>query len=185
MENTDHVTESLLRLVRVMRRKPMEHGHHSHGVGKLIRVIAANSGTSSRELAEIMDIRPSSLTELLNRLEERGLITRTRDDNDLRVMRVSMTELGLQEIKRHEAEKRQSFDALATCLNPEEQKVFCDLCDRMAAHAEKTNRERPAEVDEPQGHRCRQGGHHGDHAQHHGDHRFHHRPGHYQDWEER
>jgi DNA-binding MarR family transcriptional regulator len=173
MENKYNVTESLLRLVRVMRRKPTEHGRHSHGVGKLIRVIAANSGASSRELAEIMDIRPSSLTELLNRLEERGIIIRTRDEKDLRVMRVSISEFGLLEMKRHEEEKRQSFDDLAECLNQEEQKTFCELCDRLASHAEKVNHEYQAQG-APHDHHHAADEHHGYHHLHHGpgNHRF-------------
>ena len=145
MEETFNVTESILRLVRVMRRRPMAPGHHSHGVGKLLRVIAANPGATSRELAEMMDIRPSSLTELLNRLEERGIVVRARDENDLRVVRVAITELGQAEIKHHDEAKRQSIDSIADCLNPEEQKVFCELCDRLAANAERQTNEQQAQ----------------------------------------
>jgi hypothetical protein len=139
MENKYNVTESLLRLVRVMRRKPTEHGRHSHGVGKLIRVI----------------------------------IIRTRDEKDLRVMRVSISEFGLLEMKRHEEEKRQSFDDLAECLNQEEQKTFCELCDRLASHAEKVNHEYQAQG-APHDHHHAADEHHGYHHLHHGpgNHRF-------------
>lgn len=143
MEETLNVTESIFRLVRIMRRKPSSPGHHSHGVGKLLQIIASNDSATSSELAEMMDIRPSSLTELLNRLEDRGIITRTRDTNDLRVVRVSISEQGQAEMKQHEKEKRQLIDGLADCLNPEEKKIFCELCDRLATYAEKQNGEQP------------------------------------------
>jgi DNA-binding MarR family transcriptional regulator len=136
VERTYNVTESLLRLVRVMRRRPAEPGHQSRGNRKLMRIIAANSGASSRELADMMDIRPSSLTEMLNKLEESGIVVRTRDEKDLRVVRVSISELGAEELKRHKEAKRQYIDILAEGLDEEEQKVFCGLCDRLAERAE-------------------------------------------------
>jgi len=106
-----------------------------------MRLISANSGTSSHELAEMMDIRPSSLTEMLNKLEESGIVVRTRDEKDLRVVRVSITELGTEELKRHNEEKRQARDFLTEGLSEEEQKTFCELCDRLVASAEKRNGE--------------------------------------------
>lgn len=137
MDRTYNVTESLLRLVRVMRRRPAEPGHQSRGSRKLMRIIAAHSGSSSRELADMMDIRPSSLTEMLNKLEENGVVVRTRDEKDMRVVRVSISELGAEELKRHKEAKRQYIDILAEGLDEEEQKVFCELCDRLAERAEK------------------------------------------------
>lgn len=136
MERTFNVTESLLRLVRVMRRRPAEPGHQSRGSRKLMRIIAAHSSASSRELADMMDIRPSSLTEMLNKLEENGVVVRTRDEKDMRVVRVSISELGAEELKRHKEAKRQYIDILAEGLDEEEQKVFCGLCDRLAERAE-------------------------------------------------
>ena len=137
MERTYNVTESLLRLVRVMRRRPAETGQQSRGSRKLMRIIAAHSGASSRELADMMDIRPSSLTEMLNKLEESGIVVRTRDEKDMRVVRVSISELGAEELKRHKEARRQYFDILAEGLDEQEQKVFCELCDRLAERAEK------------------------------------------------
>jgi DNA-binding MarR family transcriptional regulator len=136
MERTYNVTESLLRLVLVMRRRPAEPGHQSRGNRKLMRIIAANSGASSRELADMMDIRPSSLTEMLKKLEESGIVVRTRDEKDLRVVRVSISELGAEELKRHKEAKSQYIDILAEGLDEEEQKVFCGLCGRLAERAE-------------------------------------------------
>jgi DNA-binding MarR family transcriptional regulator len=141
VESTYNVTESLLRLVRVMRRRPAESGHQSRGSRKLMRILAAHSGASSRELADMMDIRPSSLTEMLNKLEESGLVVRTRDEKDMRVVRVSISELGAEELKRHKEAKRQYIDILAEGLDVAEQKVFCELCDRLAERAEKQSGE--------------------------------------------
>ena len=141
MERTYNVTESLLRLVRVMRRRPAEPGLQSRGNRKLLRIVAAHSGASSRELADMMDIRPSSLTEMLNKLEDNGLVVRTRDEKDMRVVRVSISEPGAEELKRHKEAKRQYIDILAEGLDEEEQKVFCELCDRLAERAEKRSGE--------------------------------------------
>jgi DNA-binding MarR family transcriptional regulator len=78
---------------------------------------------------------------MLNKLEESGMVVRTRDEKDLRVVRVSISGLGAEELKRHKEAKRQYIDILAEGLDEQEQKIFCELCDRLAERAEKRSDE--------------------------------------------
>lgn len=61
---------------------------HFHGYGRLMEAIARYEGTSARELTELLDVRPSSLSEMLSRLESQGDILRRRDEKDARISHI-------------------------------------------------------------------------------------------------
>lgn len=63
----------------------------------------AQDGQSVRELGEELALESNTLTPLLKRMEESGLITRARSSEDERVVQVSLTEKG--SVLRTEAEK--------------------------------------------------------------------------------
>lgn len=56
----------------------------------LIR-IERNEGLKQSELAELLDLQPISLTRLLDRLADNGLIERRADPNDRRANRLHLT----------------------------------------------------------------------------------------------
>ena len=97
MNNLDHdVILASLKLARAMRRCPPERGEAPFppAVGRLLACAAENPGVSSRELCELLDVRPSSLSEMLARAEADGLLTRTADEADKRIQRITLTEKG-------------------------------------------------------------------------------------------
>ncbi|GAA3701597.1 MarR family winged helix-turn-helix transcriptional regulator [Gordonia hankookensis] len=47
-----------------------------------------------KELAELLDLDKSSISGLVDRAEQRGLVTRSPDDTDRRAMRVSLSDAG-------------------------------------------------------------------------------------------
>ena len=113
---------------------PHERLPHPPHVGRLLSVLSENDGPSSRELCELLDIRPSSLSELLARAENDELILRTTDPSDARVQRVSLTEKGrelAQEFESAHAEKLRQF---SECFTDEEAATFIVLCDKLSAH---------------------------------------------------
>ena len=140
MNNPDiEVILASLKLSRALRRCPPEHGEHSFppAVGRLLACAAENPGVSSRELCELLDVRPSSLSEMLARAEADGLLTRTVDEEDRRVQRISLSEKGQQLIA--DMEKARSLDAQkkTACFTDEEKRQFCALCDRLSEHIER------------------------------------------------
>jgi|SRR5580658_204258 DNA-binding MarR family transcriptional regulator len=90
------------------------------------------------ELADRERLRPQSMTRMLARLEERGLITRTPDPADQRRRVIAITLLGRQslaaEMLRRDA---RLAGALAHALTPAERDVLRiarDLFERLARH---------------------------------------------------
>ena len=140
MNNLDHdVILASLKLARAMRRCPPERGESPFppAVGRLLACAAENPGISPRELCELLDVRPSSLSEMLSRAEADGLLTRTADEADKRVQRIALTEKGSRLISELKAARDEDARKKTSCLTEEEKKQFCELCDRLSEHIER------------------------------------------------
>lgn len=133
---------AVMKLTRSMRRRPPRPMDGcAPGMDRPLSILADNEGVSSRELAELLDIRPSSLTELLARLESEGFVVRAADNEDRRVTRVSLTEKGKELAAKMKAEHEQRVARVNSCFTDEEAAKFCELCERLGAHLEAIARE--------------------------------------------
>jgi len=149
MANHDNdVILAALKLARAMRRCPPPPGAHPFppAVGRLLACTAKNPGVSSRELCEILDVRPSSLSEILSRAEADGLITRAVDEADRRIQRVSLSPRGQQIVSEMEAARDKDARQKTSCLTEDEKAQFCALCDRLSEHMEKLALDLPEEL---------------------------------------
>lgn len=132
------VPDSLFRLMRAMRRRPPRPvGQFPPAVERLLISLSENEGVSSRNLCEIMDLRPSSMSELMTRMEEEGLLRREGDENDRRVQRVYMTDAGREAAERGSRARSEDAERMTACFTGEEASRFCELCDKLASHLEK------------------------------------------------
>jgi DNA-binding MarR family transcriptional regulator len=60
----------------------------------ILSYIQRSHECTSSELAEAFDVNKSAITAIINRLADRGLIDRTRDENDRRVVYLTLSEKG-------------------------------------------------------------------------------------------
>lgn len=81
------------------------------GQNRVLQVIADHDGLNQKELAELLEIRSASISELLNKLERANLITRERNEADKRIQHVFLSAEG-----REKAERSQQQDAYAQML---------------------------------------------------------------------
>ena len=87
-----------IRSHRALERLPMDH----RGVRRVLRLLELADGSlSQRELTELMDVQPGSLSELLGKMEARGLISRIRSEEDHRRVTVSLTDAGRAKAAEH------------------------------------------------------------------------------------
>jgi DNA-binding MarR family transcriptional regulator len=82
--------EEILKLARL--------SHTQYNVLRILRG-AGEQGLCCREVAERMITRDPDITRLVDRLERRGLLTRSRDSRDRRVITVRITSTGLKVLK--------------------------------------------------------------------------------------
>jgi DNA-binding MarR family transcriptional regulator len=73
--------------------------HPQYNVLRILRGARPGALTCG-EIAERMIVRDPDITRLLDRLETRGFVTRTRDTTDRRVVRTAISPAGLAELDR-------------------------------------------------------------------------------------
>lgn len=79
------------------------------------------------ELAEHLGTATASVTGMVDRLEERGLVERVRDEADRRVVHVAITEQGEQAMADTQAEFSRRFGEVLEPLTAEERQEFARI----------------------------------------------------------
>lgn len=96
--NLQRTADALMRAVAEVL-KPAGLSPAQYNVLRILRG-AGPEGLACREVGERMVTRDPDITRLLDRLEERGLVTRSREREDRRVITTRITEEGLRILKR-------------------------------------------------------------------------------------
>lgn len=101
------------------------------GQGRIIFLLAKNEGISQRQLADLAQIKPSSLTQLLERLEKDQLIYRRRDKDDRRIIRVWLTAKGKERHANNLQHRRKYEQLLLSEVSDAEKDVFIQVLGKM------------------------------------------------------
>ena len=94
--------EELMHLFRycfnLMRRRYHQTVHGKvgtrQGQGKILSILRRENGIGQKELAERLQIRPASLSELLDKMQKSGWIQRQVNERDRRKINVFLTDSG-------------------------------------------------------------------------------------------
>jgi DNA-binding MarR family transcriptional regulator len=87
-------------------------------------IIDADGPLPMRVLAEALDVSQASATGIVDRMEQRGLVERQRDDEDRRVIRVALTDEGRRLIAGMAAERRDHLTLVLDELTDDELAAF-------------------------------------------------------------
>lgn len=83
------------------------------------------------QLAEIMEVKPSAITVMIDRLESPGYVRRVQDPEDRRAILVELTPKG-KEVLGKSVQKRNAFmKSYLSRLSPQEIIVFTELLEKM------------------------------------------------------
>lgn len=102
----------------------------------LLRLLRRRGTLSIGELAEILGVTGSSVTTACKRLEKVGFVTRERQSDDERIVRVMLTEQGNEQIEAWQQRRREFLQTLLVPLDDEQQAVLQDLLERILHEAE-------------------------------------------------
>jgi DNA-binding MarR family transcriptional regulator len=94
--------------------------------------LARSPGESQRALADALGMHAPRLVALIDDLEARGLLERRRDPRDRRNYSISLTDAGLETMRRVSAVARQHEQALTAALGDEERAQLASLLRRVA-----------------------------------------------------
>lgn len=84
----------------------------AHGTRLVLSFLAIGDGVTQLDLVNATHLRAPTISVILKKLEEEGLVERKKDANDLRASRVYLTDLG-RELDRQNIERIKQADALA------------------------------------------------------------------------
>ncbi|HTX10242.1 MAG TPA: MarR family transcriptional regulator [Solirubrobacteraceae bacterium] len=99
----------------------------------LLELLADRQSARVQELAAHAGITPSTATRILDALQRRGVVERTRSDEDRRAVAVSLTEDGRQLVNAEQEWLRGRQRTFYAALPGAEQELAPDLLFRLAA----------------------------------------------------
>ena len=115
------------------------HGMHRHHGGKrlpreriLMILLAHEEGMHQKELAEEMKIGPSSLSELIDKLESDRYVERNVDPEDRRSTLITLTEKGKARAFEAEDMRRSAAEERFAALTQEEKETLLSLLEKIA-----------------------------------------------------
>ena len=142
---TEHLLMNAFRravaLSRRQRRKHLPEGPSGHirGMGHILDSLSLEEGKRQKSLAEELGIRPQSLSEALQSLEERGEIRRETDPADRRVTLVYLTEKGKEKREKMAELRSAHAESFFGVLTLEEQNTLLALLEKINAQGEEQN----------------------------------------------
>ena len=143
MQPAEHAHRSLLRAFGSLK-KAMEPYFARFGISRpqwaVLIVLhrseqeGAAGGMRLRDLGERLFIQPPSVTGVVDRLEREGLVARSKEEDDLRVRRVRLTDEGRAVIERVLAVHAGEIQALMRGLTVRQQATLARLLDQLDDH---------------------------------------------------
>jgi len=101
------------------------------GQGRLINLLTQSDGMLIKDIVDAFDIRPSSASELVAKLEKQGLVHVESDETDKRARKVFLTEQGKAQANRMKAARDNVTTGMFEGLNEEEQSQLLALLKKM------------------------------------------------------
>ncbi len=98
----------------------------------VLQVLRTHGEMTARQIAHSMNLTQATVTSLLDRLQERGWITRERGTQDRRRVHVRLTEEGQQQLQRAPESLQQRFVTQFAALQPWEQSAILAALQRVA-----------------------------------------------------
>ena len=86
---------------------------------RIIRILDENGGTMGQKaLQELLRVQPGSISEILTKMEEKGLITRTKDSDDRRASLITLAA---------DAETPAAQESFFSVLSEEEKETLTEI----------------------------------------------------------
>ena len=100
---------------------------------EVVRRLLLGAEMTMRDVAAAHGIGPSGATQLVDRLERRGLVMRARDDRDRRVQRVVPTDRAKAMARRFRTGMSHAVEERLQVLDDNELRTYVELTERIAS----------------------------------------------------
>jgi DNA-binding MarR family transcriptional regulator len=88
-------------------------------------------GMTQSEIAEQLAVQGATITNMLQRMEEAGLVVRRRDEDDNRLVRVYLTDGGREKERASQAQFRQLEETIFAGISPEKRATLRQVLKQM------------------------------------------------------
>jgi len=150
-DNNNLLEEAFHLLARTVVRSDPSRLEAWAGVGltmtqlRVLFLLRGNAGASAGMLADSLNVTPSTLTRIMDRLVRNDLVRRQIDDGDRRLVRHYLTPSALEMVAELERTGREQFYRIFQRMSPEQlERLVAGLRD-LAAAAEEAEAARGAE----------------------------------------
>lgn len=119
---------------RMRRESDVEGVLSQHGARLLLGYLAVEDGQSQLELVKKTHLRPPTVSVILAKMEEEGIVVRRADERDRRVTRAYLTDFG-RKTDAHTIARIQKTDEVAMAdLSEEEKSTLMALLSKMRSN---------------------------------------------------
>ncbi|HUF07001.1 MAG TPA: MarR family transcriptional regulator [Candidatus Binatia bacterium] len=136
----DEIVEALAPLLAQQRERwaarCQEHGLSIIGF-HVLALLEMHGGVAMSRLAEELDVALPNATGIVGRMADRGLVERTHDEADRRVVRVSLTDASRRLIDEMEAGRRDRMKRLVRTLDERQQRRLLHAVHDLRAAADR------------------------------------------------
>lgn len=107
----------------------------------ILRYVYQAGECTSSELAEAFEVNKSAITAIINRMTERKLIERTRDESDRRVVYLTVTQEGKALFEKTEERIHRLVESIITKFEFDEIQGFIQTYEKLAVILAETKKE--------------------------------------------
>jgi MarR family transcriptional regulator, organic hydroperoxide resistance regulator len=93
--------------------------------------IKKNENCKLTQLAELLDVKPSAITVMMDRLEKPGYVKRTNDPTDRRSILVELTPKGSEILEQNVARRNEILSTYLARLTPDEVVTLTALLEKL------------------------------------------------------
>ncbi|OCA86687.1 MULTISPECIES: MarR family winged helix-turn-helix transcriptional regulator [unclassified Bacillus (in: firmicutes)] len=103
----------------------------------LLNKIEKEKVTNVKHLAKILNVKPSAITVMLERLVQHGFVSRVQDEKDRRFVAVTLTEEGVQVLQKARENSREILKKYAALLDEHELKILNSILQKFTDYQSK------------------------------------------------
>ena len=134
-----HNPNILFALRAVGISKQMKNRGNRNGAQGLLVELWNKDGLTNAEIAELLDIKPSSVTAQVKQLEEAEMVIRKQDENDKRVSRIFLTDKGREAQETRDTMHNDISETIFGNLTDEEQEQLAFLMEKLVENNDARN----------------------------------------------
>ena len=126
-----HIRWTWHKIARMYNTEAIKNGF-TMSIGYILLNIDTKLGTPSTKLAPKMGMEPRSLTRTLKGMQESGFIYRQPDKQDKRMVRIFLTDLGMEKRRVSRKTVIHFNEKLQSQISPEKLKIFFEVMEEFS-----------------------------------------------------